>query len=94
MIPSLGTPGFMAPEFYYEKYDEKVDIWAFGLAMIEMTTLSYPYNECTNIASIYRAVSSVRFSLNFRTDFDEGNEASSTCSSQRPRLVRVYMLLP
>jgi serine/threonine protein kinase len=36
-IPSWGkiiltrTPEFMAPEFYDEKYDEKVDIYAFGM---------------------------------------------------------------
>lgn len=59
----LGTPEFMAPEFYYERYNEKVDIWAFGLALIEMVTLEYPYSECTNIASVYRAVSSVRIRI-------------------------------
>ena len=26
-----GTPAFMAPEFYKEAYDEKVDIYAFGM---------------------------------------------------------------
>ena len=26
-----GTPAFMAPEFYEESYDEKVDIYAFGM---------------------------------------------------------------
>lgn len=30
----LGTPAFMAPEFYDEKYDEKVDIYAFGMVLI------------------------------------------------------------
>jgi serine/threonine protein kinase len=27
----LGTPEFLAPEVYDEKYDEKVDIYAFGM---------------------------------------------------------------
>jgi WNK lysine deficient protein kinase len=54
----IGTPEFMAPEFYEEKYNEKVDIWAFGLAVLEMVTLEYPYSECSNPASIFKKVSS------------------------------------
>lgn len=27
----LGTPEYMAPELYDEKYDERVDIYAFGM---------------------------------------------------------------
>ena len=30
----LGTPEFMAPELYDEKYDEKVDIYAFGMVLL------------------------------------------------------------
>ncbi|KAG0275102.1 Serine/threonine-protein kinase wnk4 [Linnemannia exigua] len=48
----LGTPEFMAPELYDEKYDEKVDIYAFGMCV----TKEYPYSECTNQAQIYRKV--------------------------------------
>ena len=29
----LGTPEFLAPEVYDEKYDEKVDIYAFGMVI-------------------------------------------------------------
>jgi len=47
----------MAPEFYNDTYDEKVDIWAFGLCVIEMATQEYPYSECTNVGSVYRTVS-------------------------------------
>lgn len=49
----------MAPECYSDYYDEKVDIWAFGMCVIEMVTLDYPYSECTNIGSVFRHVSSV-----------------------------------
>ena len=35
----LGTPEFMAPELYDEKYDEKVDIYAFGMCVLEMVSL-------------------------------------------------------
>ncbi|KAF9968603.1 Serine/threonine-protein kinase wnk1 [Mortierella alpina] len=54
----LGTPEFMAPELYDEKYDEKVDIYAFGMCVLEMASVTkeYPYSECTNQAQIYRKV--------------------------------------
>ena len=55
----LGTPEFMAPEMYEEHYDESVDVYAFGMCMLEMTTLEYPYMECQNPAQIYRRVVSV-----------------------------------
>jgi len=54
----IGTPEYMAPEFYDNTYNEKVDIWALGLCVQEMVTLDTPYCECNNVASIYRAVSS------------------------------------
>merc|ERR1711916_272221 len=53
----IGTPEFMAPEFYTEDYDEKVDIWAFGMAVYEMVTLELPYSECDNPAQVFRKVS-------------------------------------
>jgi len=53
----IGTPEFMAPEFYDEKYTEKVDIWAFGMCVLEMATLDYPYSECENPAQIFKKVS-------------------------------------
>ncbi|KAG0255244.1 Serine/threonine-protein kinase wnk1 [Mortierella polycephala] len=52
----LGTPEFMAPELYDEKYDEKIDIYALGMCVLEMVTKDYPYAECTNQAQIYRKV--------------------------------------
>ncbi|KAF9924722.1 Serine/threonine-protein kinase wnk4 [Linnemannia zychae] len=36
----LGTPEFMAPELYDEKYDEKVDIYAFGMCVLEMASIN------------------------------------------------------
>ena len=44
---------------YEEEYDEKVDVYAFGMCMIEMITGEYPYKECNNAAQIYRKVSQV-----------------------------------
>ncbi|KAF6163638.1 hypothetical protein GIB67_036098 [Kingdonia uniflora] len=54
----IGTPEFMAPELYDEEYNELVDIYSFGMCMLEMITLEYPYCECINSAQIYKKVSS------------------------------------
>lgn len=56
---TLGTPEFMAPELYEEKYNELVDVYSFGMCMLEMVTFDYPYSECKNPAQIYKKVSSV-----------------------------------
>ncbi len=48
----------MAPEMYEEKgYNEKVDVYAFGMCLLEMVTGEYPYSECKNAAQIYKKVS-------------------------------------
>lgn len=52
----LGTPEFMAPEMYNEQYNEKVDIYSFGMCLLEMVTMSYPYSECKSACQIYRNV--------------------------------------
>ncbi|KAL5101227.1 hypothetical protein RYX36_005554 [Vicia faba] len=54
----LGTPEFMAPELYDEDYTELVDIYSFGMCLLEMVTLEIPYSECDNVAKIYKKVSS------------------------------------
>lgn len=51
----------MAPEMYEEKYDESVDVYAFGMCLLEMVTGEYPYSECAYPAQIYRKVVSVNF---------------------------------
>ncbi|KAG8363239.1 hypothetical protein BUALT_Bualt19G0001400 [Buddleja alternifolia] len=54
----IGTPEFMAPELYEEEYNELVDIYSFGMCLLELVTLEYPYSECKNPAQIYRKVTS------------------------------------
>ncbi|XP_019435659.1 PREDICTED: probable serine/threonine-protein kinase WNK11 [Lupinus angustifolius] len=54
----LGTPEFMAPELYDEDYTELVDIYSFGLCVLEMVTLEIPYSECDSVAKIYKKVTS------------------------------------
>lgn len=53
----LGTPEFMAPDMYDDSpYDAKVDIYAFGMCMLEIFTKEIPYSECSNPAQIYKKV--------------------------------------
>ncbi|KAE8663200.1 putative serine/threonine-protein kinase WNK5 [Hibiscus syriacus] len=54
----IGTPEFMAPELYEENYDELVDVYSFGMCVLEMLTSEYPYSECSNPAQIYKKVTS------------------------------------
>lgn len=49
----------MAPELYEEEYDDRVDVYSFGMCMLELATMEYPYAECKNAAQIYRKVSLV-----------------------------------
>ncbi|CAK9133376.1 unnamed protein product [Ilex paraguariensis] len=52
----LGTPEYMAPELYEENYTELVDIYSFGMSLLEMATMEIPYSECASIAQIYKKV--------------------------------------
>ncbi|KAG6500153.1 hypothetical protein ZIOFF_039992 [Zingiber officinale] len=54
----IGTPEFMAPEVYEEEYNELVDMYSFGMCVLEMLTSEYPYSECSNSAQIYKKVTS------------------------------------
>ncbi|CAF1931240.1 hypothetical protein Bca4012_073214 [Brassica carinata] len=57
-VRCVGTPEFMAPEVYDEEYNELVDVYAFGMCVLEMVTFDYPYSECTHPAQIYKKVTS------------------------------------
>ncbi|TQD76432.1 hypothetical protein C1H46_038029 [Malus baccata] len=52
----IGTPEYMAPELYDEDYTEMVDIYSFGMCLLEMVTMEIPYSECDSVAKIYRKV--------------------------------------
>lgn len=52
----IGTPEFMAPEIYEEHYTNRVDIWSFGMCMIQMATGKSPYEECENVGQIFKRV--------------------------------------
>eukprot|EP01084_Bolivina_argentea_P188912 325046_1 len=52
----VGTPHWMAPELYNEKYNELVDIWSFGMCVLELVTNTIPYKECKNTIAVYNKV--------------------------------------
>ena len=60
LIVWAGTPEYMAPELYEEQYDEKVDIYSFGMCILELRTREHPFSECNNRAQIFKKVMSVR----------------------------------
>ena len=51
-----GTMEFMAPEVFDEQYDELIDIYSFGLCMLEMITGEYPYIECKGLTAVMKRV--------------------------------------
>ncbi|TPX59601.1 hypothetical protein PhCBS80983_g02368 [Powellomyces hirtus] len=82
----LGTPEFMAPELYDENYNEKVDIYAFGMMVLEIATKEYPYSECTNQAQIYKKVSSgIKPAALAKVQDDETREFINHCIQFNPR---------
>ncbi|KAG8387214.1 hypothetical protein BUALT_Bualt03G0230000 [Buddleja alternifolia] len=54
----IGTPEYMAPELYEENYTELVDIYSFGMCLLEMATCEIPYSECDSLGKIYKKVTS------------------------------------
>ncbi|TKY61235.1 serine/threonine-protein kinase WNK6 [Spatholobus suberectus] len=54
----IGTHKFMAPKLYEEEYNELDDVYSFGMCILEMVTLEYPYSECKNPTQIFKKVTS------------------------------------
>jgi WNK lysine deficient protein kinase len=84
----IGTPEFMAPEMYDEEYDERVDVYSFGMCMVEMLTVEYPYSECSNPAQIYKKVTAGKLPEAFyRVRDDDARRFIGRClvaASRRP----------
>ncbi|XP_020101333.1 probable serine/threonine-protein kinase WNK5 [Ananas comosus] len=97
----IGTPEFMAPELYEEDYNELVDIYSFGMCMLEMLTSEYPYSECSNPAQIYKKVTSGKLpDAYYRIQDLEAKRFISRClanaserSSARELLLDPFLLL-
>lgn len=52
----LGTPEYMAPEVYEESYDNRIDIYSFGMCLLEFMTGEVPYSECNLAAQIWKKI--------------------------------------
>jgi serine/threonine protein kinase len=52
----VGTPEFMAPEIYDEHYDCAVDIYAFGMCLLQMISRRMPYSECSSAGQVYKKI--------------------------------------
>lgn len=61
----------MAPELYNERYDEKVDVYSFGMCMLELATMQYPYHECDNAAQIYKRVTQGQYPQSLKNVEDD-----------------------
>jgi serine/threonine protein kinase len=62
----MGTPEFMAPEMYETGYRTSVDIYAFGLCLLEMVTGRTPYCELTSVVAVYKRVLAGQLPENMR----------------------------
>lgn len=84
----IGTPEFMAPELYEEEYNELVDVYSFGMCVLEMLTSDYPYSECANPAQIYKKVTSGKLPASFfRIEDTEAQKFIGKClvtAAKRP----------
>ncbi|RLM69388.1 putative serine/threonine-protein kinase WNK7 isoform X2 [Panicum miliaceum] len=91
----IGTPEFMAPEMYDEEYNELVDVYSFGMCMLEMLTLEYPYSECSNPAQIYKKVTAGKLPDAFyRVEDGEARRFIGRClvaASRRPSAAELLL---
>ncbi|WVZ54805.1 hypothetical protein U9M48_005550 [Paspalum notatum var. saurae] len=91
----IGTPEFMAPEMYDEEYDERVDVYAFGMCVLEMVTVEYPYSECSNPAQIYKKVTAGKLPDAFyRVEDEEARRFIGRClvpASSRPSATELLL---
>ena len=74
---------------YSEQYDESIDVYAFGMCLLEMATGEYPYQECMKPFEIYKRVINGIKPENFkRIDDDDLKELIDLCirrkKHQRP----------
>ena len=63
-----------------EKYDESIDVYAFGMCLLEMATGEFPYQECTNPVEIYKRVTQGIKPENYhKIDDDDLRELIDVC---------------
>ena len=48
MQGKVGSPNYMAPEMFFDSYDEKCDIWSLGVLLYLMLTKTLPFEGKTD----------------------------------------------
>lgn len=62
--PIAGTLEYMAPEVIdTNTYNEKTDMYAFGMCLLELITKNPPYYECSTTGELITKVLSVGFAV-------------------------------
>lgn len=96
--PIAGTIPYMAPEIIDSNiYNEKTDMYAFGMCLLEILTKKTPYSECVSTNELIAKILSVffLFSLYFRTNRPQpspkspipiSSSSSSSCWALRTRV--------
>ncbi|KAJ3674628.1 hypothetical protein LUZ60_005244 [Juncus effusus] len=93
-VNCVGTPEFMAPEVYEEEYNELVDIYSFGMCVLEMVTFEYPYSECTHPVQIYKKViSGTKPEALYKVEDQSVREFVEKCLANAPNRLSAKELL-
>eukprot|EP00116_Pleurobrachia_bachei_P017840 sb/3478102/ len=51
----------MSPEMVREKYDQRTDVYSYGLTLLEMITQEYPYEESDTTSQTLSCLQSGRY---------------------------------
>lgn len=85
----VGSPCWMAPEVMDDQgggYDNKVDIWSFGITAIELVTGRPPYSELETMKVILKIVNDPPPRLDKKQGFDENLlELINACLEKDPK---------
>eukprot|EP00803_Ostreobium_quekettii_P008890 evm.model.scf_1961.2 EVM.evm.TU.scf_1961.2 scf_1961:21805-28567(-) len=82
----IGSPEFMAPELFKgEKHDAKVDVYGFGMLLLELATQEFPYRECKNTGELLDCFEHGRLpQALFKVDDLDARDLIEMCISHDP----------
>eukprot|EP00475_Leptophrys_vorax_P003025 TRINITY_DN11742_c0_g1_i1.p1 TRINITY_DN11742_c0_g1~~TRINITY_DN11742_c0_g1_i1.p1 ORF type:complete len:168 (-),score=40.89 TRINITY_DN11742_c0_g1_i1:23-526(-) len=52
----IGNPEFVSKEVFDGNASEKSDVYSLGMCLLQMSTKSYPYEECKSVAAVVKRV--------------------------------------
>lgn len=53
-LQSSISPEYFAPELFEDEYDEKIDIYALGICLLEIVSGEVPYSEAKHLCGVYK----------------------------------------